>query len=90
MVYAFAYIADAIGAFTPRRERLRDLQGKRRLAAGFGRLQRSRARSRPLVLTGPERLIHLSEFATRTTGRDEDRPGRLLLGRFPESGLSVA
>jgi hypothetical protein len=40
--------------------------------------------------TGRQRLLCLTGIPTKTTGRDEDRPGRLLLGRFRESGLSVA
>ena len=63
---------------------------KRRLAVLLDQLQGHQDHSPVDAPTGRERLIRLSEFETENTGRDEDRPGRLLLGRFRESGLSVA
>jgi hypothetical protein len=63
---------------------------KRRAVLLLDLLRGHQEHSPSIVPTGRERLIHLSEFDTESTGRDEDRPGRLLLGRFRESGLGVA
>jgi hypothetical protein len=63
---------------------------KRRAALLLDRLRGHQERSPVYIPTARERLLRFITFETRTTGRDEDRPGRLLLGRFPESGLSVA
>ncbi|HET7506741.1 MAG TPA: hypothetical protein VFJ53_00130 [Solirubrobacterales bacterium] len=88
--HAVMVIADAIYAFESKWDRLRRLRVKRRLTARIGRCQGLKPRSFTYLPSARERLVHLTEFRTGTTGRDEDRPGRLLLGRFPESGLSVA
>jgi hypothetical protein len=77
---------------------IRTSQTKRRISTLLDRLQNARV-SWPSYFnvpppshfgTGLQRLLCLTGIPTKTTGRDEDRPGRLLLGRFRESGLSVA